>query len=194
MEAIRCPSADEWIRKLWYIYTMEYYSAIKRNTFESVIMRRMKRLLIRDDSSGSPKCTKSMSKISKLISLWQNIKDSNSTMWVLPICVKISHIIFPFLTVTSTTWTHRMTQKFQNFFFKIIFFLFNLIGGLLLYKIVVVFNIHWHESAMGVHMFLILTLLPTSLPIPLLRGIPVHQPWAPSLMHRAWTYNLFHIW
>ena len=26
----RCPSADEWIRKLWYIYTMEYYSAIKR--------------------------------------------------------------------------------------------------------------------------------------------------------------------
>ena len=30
----RCPSADEWIRKLWYIYTMEYYSAIKKNTFE----------------------------------------------------------------------------------------------------------------------------------------------------------------
>ena len=38
----RCPSADEWIRKLWYIYTMEYYSAIKKNTFESVLMRCMK--------------------------------------------------------------------------------------------------------------------------------------------------------
>ena len=38
----RCPSADEWIRKLWYIYTMEYYSAIKKNSFESVLMRRMK--------------------------------------------------------------------------------------------------------------------------------------------------------
>ena len=35
----RCPLADEWIRKLWYIYTMEYYSAIEKNTFESVLMR-----------------------------------------------------------------------------------------------------------------------------------------------------------
>ena len=35
----RCPSADEWIRKLWYIYTMEYYSAIKKNAFELVLMR-----------------------------------------------------------------------------------------------------------------------------------------------------------
>uniref|UniRef100_A0AC11D222 Uncharacterized protein n=1 Tax=Ovis aries TaxID=9940 RepID=A0AC11D222_SHEEP len=38
----RCPSADEWIRKLWYIYTMEYYSAVKKNSFESVLMRWMK--------------------------------------------------------------------------------------------------------------------------------------------------------
>ena len=37
-----CPSADEWIRKQWYIYTMECYSAIKKNTFESVLMRWMK--------------------------------------------------------------------------------------------------------------------------------------------------------
>ena len=37
-----CPSADEWIRKLWYIYTMEYYSAIRKNTFESVLKRWMK--------------------------------------------------------------------------------------------------------------------------------------------------------
>ena len=37
-----CPSADKWIRKLWYIYTIEYYSAIKKNTFESVLMRWMK--------------------------------------------------------------------------------------------------------------------------------------------------------
>ena len=35
----RCPSTDEWIKELWYIYTMEYYSAIKKNTFASVLMR-----------------------------------------------------------------------------------------------------------------------------------------------------------
>ena len=34
----RCPLTDEWIKKVWYIYTMEYYSAINRNTFESVLM------------------------------------------------------------------------------------------------------------------------------------------------------------
>ena len=38
----RCPSADKWIRRLGYIYTMEYYSAIKKNSFESVLMRWIK--------------------------------------------------------------------------------------------------------------------------------------------------------
>ena len=37
----RCPSTDEWIKKLRYIYTMEYYSAIKMNALESILMRRM---------------------------------------------------------------------------------------------------------------------------------------------------------
>ena len=41
----RCSSIDEWIKKL-YIYTMEYYLAIKRNTFESVLMRWMKLELV----------------------------------------------------------------------------------------------------------------------------------------------------
>ena len=35
----RCPLTDEWIKKLWYIYMMEYYSAIERNTSESVLMK-----------------------------------------------------------------------------------------------------------------------------------------------------------
>ena len=41
-EQPRCSSADKWIRKLWYIYTMEYYSAIKKNAFVSFLMRWMK--------------------------------------------------------------------------------------------------------------------------------------------------------
>ena len=56
MEQPRCPSADEWIRKLWYIYTMEYYSAIKKNTFESVLMRWMKlELIIQSEASQKEK-------------------------------------------------------------------------------------------------------------------------------------------
>ena len=35
----RCPSTDEWIKMMWYIYTMEYYSHIKKNKFESVLVR-----------------------------------------------------------------------------------------------------------------------------------------------------------
>ena len=37
----RCPSTDEWVKKLWYIDTMECYSAIKRNAFKSVLMKWM---------------------------------------------------------------------------------------------------------------------------------------------------------
>ena len=52
----RCLSADKWIRKLWYIYTMEYYSAIKKNTFESVLTRWMKlELIIQSEVSQKEK-------------------------------------------------------------------------------------------------------------------------------------------
>ena len=52
----RCSSADEWIRKLWYIYTMEYYSATKKNIFESILMRWMKlELIIQSDVSQKEK-------------------------------------------------------------------------------------------------------------------------------------------
>ena len=39
MKQPRFPSKDEWIKKLWYIHTMEYYSAIKMNTLESILMK-----------------------------------------------------------------------------------------------------------------------------------------------------------
>ena len=54
----RCPLADEWIRKLWYMCTMEYYSAIKRNTFESVLMRWINlELIIQNEVSQKEKDT-----------------------------------------------------------------------------------------------------------------------------------------
>ena len=56
------------------------------------------------------------------------------------------------------------------------------------------FAIHQHESATGVHMFPILNPPPTSLPIPSLWVIPVHQPQASCIMHRTWTGDPFHIW
>ena len=37
----RCPLADEWLRNLWYVYTKEYYSAVKNNVFESVLIKWM---------------------------------------------------------------------------------------------------------------------------------------------------------
>ena len=50
------PSTDECIKKLWYVYTMEYYSAIKRNTFESLLIRWMNlKLIIQSEVSQKEK-------------------------------------------------------------------------------------------------------------------------------------------
>ena len=74
----RCPSADEWIRKLWFIYTMEYYSAIKKNSFESVLMRWMKlEPIIQNEVSQKDKDLYSM-----LTHIYGIYKDSNAN----PIC------------------------------------------------------------------------------------------------------------
>ena len=55
------------------------------------------------------------------------------------------------------------------------------------------FAIYQNESATGIHMFPILNPPPSSLPIPSLWVVPVHQPQASSIVHRTWTGDLFHI-
>ena len=69
----RCPSAGEWIRKLWYIYTMEYYSAIKKSSFELVLMRWMKlEPIIQSDISQKDK-----DQYSILMHIYGILKDDN---------------------------------------------------------------------------------------------------------------------
>ena len=76
-----------------------------------------------------------------------------------------------------------------GFFFSFLYFIFYLLNFYFNWRLITLqycggFAIHSHASATGVHVF----------PIPSLRVVPVHQPWAPCLMHQTWTGDLFHIW
>ena len=87
-------------------------------------------------------------------------------------------------------WTHVSCLAGRCFFVVLslsLFFFFTL-------QYCIGFAIHQHASATGVHVFPTLNLPPTSLPIPCLWVIPVHQPQASCILHWTWTCDSFLIW
>ena len=96
---LRCPSADEWMRRLWYIYTMEYYSAVKKNSFESVLTRWMKlEPIVQSEVGRKEKHQNSM--LTHIYGVW---KDGNDD----PVCKtgKKTQICIP------DFWTQRERER-----------------------------------------------------------------------------------
>ena len=94
------------------------------------------------------------------------------------------------MKLTKIKFINNKATFFRIFTFKFIYFNWRLIT----LQYCIGLAIHQHESAMGVNVFPILNLRPSSLPVPSFWVVSVHQPQASSIMHRTWTGILFHMW
>ena len=90
----------------------------------------------------------------------------------------------------KTGWIEGHHKKYGSFNLFFIYFNWRLIT----LQYCIGFAIHQHVSTTGIHMFPILNPPPSSLPIPSLWVVPVHQPQASSIMHWTWAGDSFHIW
>ena len=110
----RCPSADEWIRELWYTYRMEYYSAINKNSFESVLMRWIKlEPIIQSEVSQKDK-----DKCSILMHIYGILKDGSNS----PIC-KTEKETQMYRTVFWTLWEKERVGCFERTVSKHVYYL-----------------------------------------------------------------------
>ena len=113
----RCPSADEWIRKLWYIFTVEYYSAIKKNSFESVLMRWMKL----EPIIQSEVIQKDKDQYSILTHIYGIQKDGNNN----PICntvLTLDILLYSGKTINTYSVVKQGTEKYyliEHFLFEL---------------------------------------------------------------------------
>ena len=123
---------------------------------------------------------------------------SNLSLMLLFVTVRTCWFaVFSMINLWAKNWKSKIwivsmgkTGAVYLIFKKIIYFNWRVIT----LQYCIGFGIHQHESATGIHVFPILNAPPSSLPVPSLWVISVHQPQASSIMHRTWTGDSFHIW
>ena len=120
-------------------------------------------------------------------SLLQHHSSKASTLWHSAFfTVQLS---YPYMTTGKTITLTRLTFVGKVMSLLLFFLLFYF----LTLQYCIGFAIYQHESATGIHVFPILNPPPSSLPVPSLWVVPVHQPQSSSIVHRTWTGDSFHI-